>query len=267
MDHQTRKNYVGYEAQTWCQVSKHPMTRGVIEDWDQMECLWKHVYAELGVSSKAHPIILADNIDETPASREKMAKVFFEEFDVPSFYVCSQPVLSVYSAGRSQGISIDSGHDATRAVWVWQGMAMSHTKSMTSHAGQFLSQFLEKSILQWHNFPRKQAMKDVVNDVKERLCYVALDFEKEMQSYNETVSRSYELPDCQLLKVGKDRFKVPEALFNPTIFDPSLASTPGIQATVTRTIQASDDDLRAELYGDIILVSIACQIYSRDVLS
>ena len=43
------------------------------------------------------------------ANHEKMIQLMFETFNVPSFYVGIQEVLSLYSSGRTTSIVFDAG--------------------------------------------------------------------------------------------------------------------------------------------------------------
>ena len=69
-----------------------------------------------------------------------------------------------------------------------------------------------------------------MKDIKEKHCYVALDYEEEMRkaAASSELDVTYELPDGNLVNLGNERFRCPELLFNPPMvgkeFD-GIAST------------------------------------------
>merc|ERR1711941_160380 len=59
--------------------------------------------------------------------------------------------------------------------------------------------------------------RETVRDVKEKLSYIALDFDTEMKAATESSDKekTYELPDGNIITVGSERFRCPEVLFQP----------------------------------------------------
>ena len=98
------------------------------------------------------------------------------------------------------------------------------------------------------------AEREIARDMKEKLCYVAYDFDKELkESQNSSkLEKSYEMPDGKMIQVNSERFRVPEALFNPSMLGKELRHG-GIHDATYTTIMKCDVDIRKELYANVVL--------------
>jgi len=220
-----------------------------------MEKIWHHTFHnQLHVAPEEHPILLAEAPMITKGDREKTAQIMFETFNAPAFYARSQAALSLYASGRTTGIVLDSGHNNTYVVPIHNGHVIPHAISHSSIAGHDLTGYLMKILNERGYVFTTTAEREIICDVKEKLCFVSLDFDQEMttSTSSSSLEKTYELPDGQVITIANERFRAPEALFQPSVLCEDSA---GIHEMIFKSIMKCDVDVRAELYGSIVMVS------------
>ncbi|OLS30618.1 MAG: Bacterial actin-related protein, partial [Candidatus Heimdallarchaeota archaeon AB_125] len=255
VEHYVREYYIGEEAINLRGVLKlvYPVEHGQVQDWDAMERIWHYTfYNDLRVNPNEHPVLLTEPPLNKNQNKEKMAELMFDTFNVPAMYISMQAILSLYASGRTTGIVVDSGDGVTHIVPVYEGFAISHAIHRSDIGGRDITDYLRRLLRQRGYSLSSSAEREIVRDIKERLCYVALDPEKELKLAEKVsgMEKTYTLPDGETLTIGAERFMAPELLFNPGAIG---SEENPLDELIYRSIQNCDVDLRRDLYANIVL--------------
>lgn len=249
--------------------------------WPQMEALLHSVYTSaLRVPPEDHPLILTEQPDITRLDREKMARILFENLNVPAAVMMNSGVLTTYASGRTTGVAVESGAERTHVVPVWEGYAMPHATHRVDIGGNDITWALATRLRSEGYAVSTETDFDNLNAVKERtnMCYVAKDYMAEVEKFRELNKNRrgmapFALPDGNTVHVADQRFMLPEMLFRFPLVPEGEAelahNLPGAPRTATSALECRkfegltgvlrdaigmcDASLHQELLGNIVL--------------
>lgn len=252
--HEYRDQYIGDDAQSMRGVLtlKYPLEHGIVLNWDDMESIWTYTYDQLRVESQDFPALLTEAPLNPKYNRERMLQIMFETFEVPCLYIAVQAVMALYSTGRTTGTVFDCGDGVSHTVPVYEGYWLPHATQRMNLAGRDLTKYMMRILMERGYSFTTSAETEIIRDIKEKLSYVALDFDRELRE-SETSDKCeelYMLPDGQSIRVANERFRCPEVLFNPSMLGMDIV---GIHESIYNCVRKCDVDIRKDLLENILL--------------
>ena len=135
---------------------------------------------------------------------------------------------------------------------IYEGFSLPHAVLRIDLAGRDLTGWMAKLLMQRGYSFTTSAELEIVRDIKQQLCFVAEDYEKELANAtsNSALEKEYELPDGQVITVAQERFQCPEALFKPDMLGIEVS---GMHLTTYQSIMKTDIDIRKDLYNNIVM--------------
>jgi actin-related protein len=227
-------------------------SQGEVSDWSMDEALWRHdVFGKVKVDPCSQPVFVVLS-SQNRQERGKMAELLFSRLRVPALYITHQAWMGACAVGSCMsGVVITCGHEATHVAVVHKGRYAPSSILPLPLGGSALTDYLtmlltERGLYLHHS----KSEKDVVQRAKERLCFVAYDFDQAMKEPDVAFEKTLRMPDGQEFVVSKERFRCPEGLFQPALLGKECDS---LQQAIVSAIRRRGPDTQRVLYQNIVL--------------
>lgn len=166
-----------------------------------------------------------------------MAEIMFEQFNSPSIFFMPTNVLSLFSTGKKSGLVIDSGHDVTNVLPVFEGYAIRESLETELYGGKAITDSLK--IIYEDRDPLIKGNFDVIHKVKELYACVSPNPTSNFSTSND--GKLFSLPDDQKIRLGEELMRIPEQIFSPV---PQGYCKRSIQELVETSVESCDEDLK-----------------------
>ncbi|CAD7700697.1 unnamed protein product, partial [Ostreobium quekettii] len=250
--------YVGEAARRMGSVLalKNPMKNGQIDDFEQMERIWFDAfYSQLQVDTSCRPMLVSEPPLNSRASREKVAAIMFEQFNLPALAICTDAVLALYAHGRTTGLVIDCGHAISHTACVYNGSVLTSSARRLMYGGDDVTRHLARLLMveRGHRFESASEMESV-RAMKEARGSVATEDASDLDGAQpddespEGAAEAYSLPDGQLVVPGAETRRCSEALFHPHLLG---IDNPGLSEAALSSVLKCPEELQDEMFGSV----------------
>ncbi|EJW76230.1 hypothetical protein WUBG_12861 [Wuchereria bancrofti] len=210
----------------------------------------------------------------------------FEKYNVPTFYVVKNAVLSCYANGRTAGLILDSGATQTSAVPVFDGYCITHAVVKQPVGGDMIAEqcrlMLEEQKIDLVS-SYKIASKEVVNEMeppiwteKKNLPEVTKSYETYMEKQiledlaasvlqccdtpidvefaEKLPSSPFCFPNGYSKEFQAERIKIPEGLFDTTYLKAvNTSSVMSVSQIAATACGMCDIDIRPTMYSGLMV--------------
>ena len=226
----------------------YPIKQGFIENWDDMKIILNNIFIyQLLADPSEHNIMFTQQLMNPKNKKEGLAQIMFETFNVPGLYLAYSTECSLLASGKSTGVSIELGGDTTQICPFVDSKPKPYTFEELYYGGNSITDYLFRLFNNNCKMFYNSKYKSCMEDIKEKSCYVALDFEDEFGIVD---SYDYLLPNNEKLIVKEERFKAPEAIFRPSLINKDEEMS--LPLICNKLITKFGDE-KKELYNSIIL--------------
>ena len=285
-----RRVFVGSELEECKDLSGlfyiPPFQRGYLVNWDVQRQVWDHAFGPtvMNLDCSATRLLLTEPLFNFPSIRVTQLEVLVEEYGFSSLAVTTAPTLSSHHYSLKRGhppccLVVDAGYSCTHIAPHYHNKVVLEGVRRVSVGGKLLSNHLKELV----SYRQLQVLDEtyVMGQVKEDACFVSLDLYQDMQrarqrGAEDTVVVEYVLPNFtstrrgfirknkegkrdgeeQCLRLGNERFSVPELLFHPS--DIGIREM-GVPEAICDAISATPTEMHPHLFANIVLTGGSAQ--------
>ncbi|EPF0315287.1 hypothetical protein ACSN7O_002618 [Enterobacter chuandaensis] len=237
---------VGNNINRETQTLTWPVVKGAITSREDFKHILSYLlHDEFGSFAGPLPVFLAVSPLTSTDDVEYLTRLLFVDFNVPACFLANQAYLSFSLTGKNKGTVVDMGYDSITLTPVEEGIK--RESSQLNIGGRDLTDYMMKILTERGYSFTTAKERETVDDIKASTAYVAQDFEQDMATAasSGSLEKTYELPDGEVITVGNERFRCPEALFQPAYLGMGLG---GIHTFIADNIFASKGIVGGEIY-------------------
>ncbi|KAI9508411.1 actin-domain-containing protein [Russula earlei] len=260
-----------------------PFEKGYLVDWDAQKAIWDGIFSDqvLNIDTAGTSLLITEPYFNLTNIQEVYDQFVFEEYEFQSYF-CLPPaaliphgqLFSVPGLPKPECmLVVDAGFSFTHIVPIIGGSVIWSAVKRIDVGGKLLTNHLKElvSFRQWNMMEETY----IVNDVKEKCCYVSTQFSADLETCRSDKSRNsiiqeYVLPDFsrnrqgyirqpdgprmedeQILCMGNERFSIPEVMFCPDLIRLHQA---GIGEAIVQSINLLPEDLQGMFWANIGLI-------------
>uniref|UniRef100_A0AAG5DKL9 Actin-related protein 6 n=1 Tax=Anopheles atroparvus TaxID=41427 RepID=A0AAG5DKL9_ANOAO len=262
--------------------------RGYLVNWDVQKTVWDYFFSAdcCPVQFSDTPLLITEPLFNFGSIQEAMLEILYEEYDCDA--VCKTPAVDLAAFNYTHEtvsderkkplccVVVEMGYSFTHVVPFVKGNKVKEAIRRIDIGGKVLTNHLKEII----SYRQLNVMDEshVINQVKEDSCFVSQNFNEDMRIARKrfpanTIVREYVLPDytqirrgflrkpneasttdgsdeLQTIKLGNERFVIPEILFHPS--DVGIPQM-GVPEAILDAISVCPEETRPHLFANIVV--------------
>ena len=278
-----RKNFISNQVDDCKDLSGLyyllPFQKGYLINWDTQRQIWDYVFGQnvLNIKTCNYSLLVTEPIFNFTSIQENMDEIFFEDYKFQALTRLPSSTLSSYNYSHTHSntrctLVVDSGYSFTHIVPHFRNKMIPNATLRIDAGGKLLTNYLKETV----SYRQLHVLDEtyVMNQVKEDVCYVSMNFQKEMLSTHErgnSISCEYVLPnfshhrrgyvkdredktkntDEQSLVLSVERIATPEILFYPSDIG---VEQMGIPEAIVHSISLTPKEMHPHLYSNIVFM-------------